>query len=80
MTGTKHGKPDLFNLVLKPYAQALHGARPVRTVQNEVLDMAFESGYGKGYQDDSSAALADGLGDEARDGYFRGKAESEKGD
>jgi len=92
MTGTKHGLPDLFNLVLKPYALALRGIRPVRTVQNDVLDMAFENGYRKGYSNgaedafgyatDALAGLGDTLADEQRDGYFRGRAdaESEKGE
>jgi hypothetical protein len=80
MKGTRHTIPDLFCRIL-PLVRAIH------TSQQDVLDMAFESGYGKGYEEpdtinDHYAALADGLADEARDGYFRGKAdaESEKGE
>jgi hypothetical protein len=82
MKGTRHGPIDRVWETIK------HNLRVVHNVHAEVADIAFETGYRKGYSNgaedafsyatDALAGLGDVLADEQRDGYFRGKAESEK--
>jgi hypothetical protein len=85
MTGTKHGHDNLWDIIK-------NNLRVVHSVHADACDIAFETGYRKGYSSgaedafgyatDALAGLGDTLADEQRDGYFRGRAdaESEKGE